>query len=122
MLKYIVTLLMFLPAHTHAKTLVCEFPKYHSQDETRLQTASGFEMTFRYDLITREAFMEGNAGISSVVLKVGYDGLTFLEFLPSGAVQSTTVAKNGAAVHSRHTLMIGDLLLPSQYYGSCKGY
>ena len=112
---------MFLPASTHAKTLVCKFPKYHSQDETRLQTASGFGMTFRYDQITREAIMEGNGGISSVVLQGGSDALTFLEFLTSGAVQSTTVAKNGAAVHSRHTLMFGDLL-PSQYYGSCKGY
>ena len=121
MLKSIVTLIMFLPAHAYAKTLVCEFPKYHSQDETRLQTASGFEMTFRYDLINSEAFMEGNGGISSVVLTGGSAGLTFLEFLNTGAIQSTTVAKNGAAVHSRHTLMFGDLV-PSQYYGSCKGY
>lgn len=121
MLKYVVILIMFLPAHAYAETLVCEFPKYHSKDETRLQTATGFEMTFRYDLITREAFMEGNGGISSVVLREGYAGLTFLEFLPAGAVQSTTVAKNGAAVHSRHTLMFGDLV-PTQYYGICKRY
>ena len=110
---------MFLPAYTHAEALVCKFPKYHSQDETRLQTASGFGMTFRYDQITREAFMEGNGGISRVVLQGGSDGLTFLEFLTSGAVQSTTVAKSGAAVHSRHTLMFGDLV-PTQYYGTCR--
>ena len=63
--------------------------------------------------------MEGNAGISSVVLTDGYDGLTFLEFIPSGAVQSTTVARNGVAVHSRHSLMFGDLI-PTQYYGRCE--
>ena len=102
----------------YAETLVCHFSKYHSPDETHLQTATGFGMTFRYDLITREAFMEGNNGISGVTLTDGYDGLTFLEFLPAGAVQSTTVAKNGAAVHSRHTLMFGDLV-PTQYYGTC---
>ena len=103
----------------YAETLVCKFPKYHSQDENRLQPSADFGMTFRYDLITREAFMEGNNGISGVTLTDGYDGLTFLEFLPAGAVQSTTVAKNGVAVHSRHTLMFGDLV-PTQYYGTCR--
>jgi len=111
--------LTLLAKTCYAETLVCDFPKYHSQDETRLQTATGFGLTFQYDPITREAFMEGNNGIAGVALTNGYDGVTFLEFLPTGAVQSTTVAKSGAAVHSRHTLMLGDLV-PTQYYGTCK--
>ena len=111
--------LIMLSKAGYAETLICKFPQYHSQDETRLQKSADFGMTFRYDPVTREAFMEGNAGISSVVLTDGYDGLTFLEFLPAGAVQSTTVAKNGAAVHSRHTLLFGDLM-PTQYYGTCR--
>lgn len=111
--------LVFYSQTADAETLVCKFPKYHSQDETRLQTATDFGMTFRYDPITREAFMEGSNGVTGVALIDGYDGLTFLEFLPAGAVQSTTVANNGAAVHSRHTLMFGDLV-PSQSYGTCR--
>ena len=111
--------LIMLSKAGYAETLVCNFSKYHSQDENRLQTASDFGMTFRYDPITREAFMEGNNGVTGVTLTDGYDGLTFLEFLPAGAVQSTTVAKNGAAVHSRHTIMFGDLV-PTQYYGTCR--
>ena len=120
-MKYLIAFLVviLLSKSGYAEALVCNFAKYHSQDENRLQTDSGFGMTFRYDLITREAFMEGNNGISGVTLTDGYDGLTFLEFLPAGAVQSTTVAKSGAAVHSRHTLMFGNLV-PTQYYGTCR--
>ena len=119
MLKYALILISFLPSYGFAETLVCEFSRYHSPDEARLQTATGFEMTFRYDPITREAFMEGNGGISSVLLVNSYEGLSFLEILSTGAVQSTTVAMNGVAVHSRHSLILGDLV-PSQYYGICR--
>ena len=119
MLKYALILISFLPSYSFAETLVCEFSRYHSPDETGLQTATGFEMTFRYDPITREAFMEGNGGISSVLLVNSYEGLSFLEILSTGAVQSTTVAMNGVAVHSRHSLILGDLV-PSQYYGICR--
>ncbi len=42
-----------------------------------------------------------------------------LELLSTGAVQTTTIDINNKSVHSRHTLMFGDLM-PSQYYGRCK--
>lgn len=119
MYKYLTILIWFLPTHAFGETLVCEFSSYHSPDESRLQTTTEFELTFRYDLITSEAFVEGNNGISSVLLVNGYEGLTFLEILPTGSVQSTTVHMNGAAVHSRHSIILGDLV-PSQYYGLCR--
>lgn len=119
MYKKLLLLISLLPSYAYAETLVCEFSSYHSQSETSLQTTTEFELTFRYDLITSEAFLEGNNGISSVLLVNGYEGLTFLEILPTGSVQSTTVQMNGAAVHSRHSIILGDLV-PSQYYGLCR--
>ena len=51
--------------------------------------------------------------------RLGYSGVTFLEVLKTGAVQTTTIDDQGNAVHSRHTILIGELV-PSQYYGTCK--
>jgi len=45
-------------------------------------------------------------------------GITLIEVLPTGAVQTTTIAKDGRSVHSRHSIIIGDLV-PSQYFGQC---
>ena len=55
-----------------------------------------------------------------VQLITGYQGMTFLEILETGAVQSTTIHNTGNAVHSRHTMLsfLDDLTL-SQYYGTC---
>lgn len=100
-------------------TLTCSFPTYHSPDDTNLQSTDGFVLKFRFDTITRDAFLEGNNGLASVVMMNGESGLSFLEILLTGAVQSTTVANSGAAVHSRHSIIGGDLV-PSQYYGECE--
>ncbi|WP_161849249.1 hypothetical protein [Bradyrhizobium sp. CCBAU 051011] len=70
------------------------------------------------DTVTRKAVIIGNAGMSDVEAVGGSQGITFQEKLGSGAVQTTTIAKDGSSVHSRHTL-IGGKVTPSQYYGSC---
>ena len=49
----------------------------------------------------------------------GDNGITFLEVLVTGAVQTTTINKQGKAVHSRHTIIAGEFV-PSQYYGTCE--
>jgi hypothetical protein len=46
-------------------------------------------------------------------------GLTFVEVTRSGNVMTTTIARDGAAVHSRNAI-IGETLFPSQYYGTCE--
>ncbi len=43
-----------------------------------------------------------------------------IEKLPTGALQTTTVLKDGSAVHSRHTALSDNQLAPSQYYGKCQ--
>lgn len=78
-----------------------------------------FNLEFTLDSVTHKAFIVGNAGMSPVDAAGGNGGITFLERLPTGAVQTTTIANDGASVHSRHT-MIGGKLTPSQYYGRCQ--
>lgn len=63
--------------------------------------------------------MVGNNDPSKVDAIKKNEGITFLEPLPLGAIQTTTIVNNNKSVHSRHTLLWGDLM-PSQYYGKCK--
>jgi hypothetical protein len=81
--------------------------------------AEKFSLEFALDTITKKAVIIGNAGMSDVAAVGGNQGITFQETLGSGAVQTTTIAKDASSVHSRHT-MIGGGLTPSQYYGTCK--
>lgn len=104
-------------ASSEAMRYVCEFQTFSDYDG--LQQAKDFAMEFTYDPLTEDAFLTGNLGVSRVLTVEGGRAISFLEFLSSGAVQSTTIAANGAAVHSRHTI-IGEDLVPSQYYGSCQ--
>jgi hypothetical protein len=87
---------------------------------SRMATPSGvanekFALEFALDTVTGKAVIIGNAGMSDVDAVSGNQGLTLQEKLGSGAVQTTTIAKDGSSVHSRHTK-----LTPSQYYCSCR--
>jgi hypothetical protein len=79
-----------------------------------------WKLEFIADDVTAKAVMVGNAGMSDVAMHVGYLGVTFMEMLGGGAVQTTTIAASGASVHSRHTMIGDDKVTPSQYYGQCK--
>jgi hypothetical protein len=46
-------------------------------------------------------------------------GGVFLEPLPTGAVQTTTIAHAGAALHSRHSLLPNGGIVPARYQGFC---
>lgn len=100
------------------KKLACTFPTFHTSLEIEMLKSNGFALSFTFDTTSNDAFLEGNSGLSPVTILRGGSGLTFVEFLQTGALQSTTVALDGSAVHSRHTI-IGSQLTPSQYYGSC---
>lgn len=87
-------------------------------EEDGAKPADNFTLEFTYDSLTNDAFLRGNSGVSPVFAMQGKEGVTFLEPLPSGAVQVTIITENGSSAHSRHTIIAGDLV-PSQYYGTC---
>ena len=97
---------------------ICSFPTFAQPDG--VQSAKDFVLEFNRDTVTGDAFLVGNSGLNQVFAYVGNDGVTFLESLVTGAVQSTTITTSGSAVHSRHSIIVGDLV-PSQYYGNCEG-
>jgi hypothetical protein len=101
-----------MPAAAEPRRLVCDYTQSASPQGLK---AEKFTLEFIVD--GERAVMIGNRGISDVEMHSGDHGFTFLEKVPAGVVQTTTVAKDGSSVHSRHTI-IGNLV-PSQYYGKC---
>lgn len=81
-------------------------------------SGKGLTLTFVWDTLTSDAFIQGNNGAANVFPITGERAITFIEVLGSGAIQSTTVNLSGDAVHSRHTL-IADKFSASQNYGTC---
>ena len=106
------------PTMAHAETLrwTCNYTTMASPTGLGVEK---FLLEFALDTITKKAITVGRAGMADVTGVGGDQGITFQETLDSGAVQTTTIAKDGSSVHSRHTMFNGKLI-PSQYYGTCK--
>jgi hypothetical protein len=113
-----------------ARSLKCSFPLDASAawdgDEPKVKSATQ-EFGFHIDGIDpdkRTARLIGNAGANDVLAVYGPDSISFVEVVPLGAVNLTTVHawrdKGGhfKAVHSRHTAIGGPS--PSQNYGHCQ--
>lgn len=94
----------------------CNFPTFASQRGVQEQD---FSLRFHLDSATRDAFMAGNAGLTEVLSMPGLYGITLLEVVPTGVVQTTFIADDGTAVHSRHTTLPGFGTIASQSYGTC---
>jgi hypothetical protein len=58
--------------------------------------------------------------VSDIDTHVGSYGVTFMEKLETGVVQTTTIANSGASAHSRHTIFPDKKIIPTQFYGQCK--
>ena len=78
-----------------------------------------FALEFRVDTSTGIAYMQGNVGLVSVEVFVGDEGFTFIQRVTSGTVQTTTIAASGEAVHSRNTLLLGEIVA-GQHFGRCQ--
>ena len=87
---------------------VCVFDKHVSPETTRHSSRSPLRIEFMVDG-TGHAFAVGR-NVYPVKVISGENGITFLEVLVTGAVQTTTMNKKGKAVHSRHTLIAGEFV------------
>ena len=82
------------------------------------EEAEPLPLTFRLDTVTRRAIVVGNSGFSDVQMHIGDDAFSFMETLESGAVHTTTITRDGLALHSRNTVIAGEFV-PSQSTGRC---
>ena len=104
-------------AQSTVQRFTCTFDRHMSPTTDGVSRGDPLTIEFVVDG-TGHAFAVGR-NVYPVRMVKGYAGVTFLEELATGVVQTTTIHKNGEAVHSRHTILLGEFI-PSQYYGTCK--
>jgi len=114
----IASIFVVVPLSADAKSYrwKCSYNKMASPEGVKREER--FSLEFAFDDITGKAVMIGNIGVADVDIHMGNLGVTFMEKLGGGAVQTTTVTRGGESIHSRHSI-IGSQVVPTQYYGTC---
>lgn len=119
-MKLIVYLLLLLPSITFADTTTysCNYTSY-SDRKGNHKVKEIFEINFIVDKAAGKSYILGNNGIAEVKLLESSDQLAFFEVTASGNVMTTAIDSKLDSVHSRNSVVFGEML-PSQYYGKCK--
>lgn len=104
-------------AHAEQTTIVCEYDKFASVQKVD-QVVELLQLTFVVDLDVSSAKILRKNSENEVQLYPSGGGFTFVEVTEDENILSTTVDVKGRSVHSRNTIIAGDLV-PSQFYGSC---
>lgn len=108
-------LLLGSPALAEVLIWNCNFT-YRIDEDGR--TNEQMLLIFKIDTISQRGFMEGNAGIVDVNIHIGDSAFSFMEQVGSGTVQTTTITRDGLAVHSRNTVLLGEIVA-AQHFGRC---
>lgn len=112
-------ILSFLPilALAETTTFVCDYKTWSDEDGNH-PVKSEFVLTFLIDGDSGKAFMIGNNGSEEVQVFGGDDSISFVEITATKNIMTTAIANDGSSVHSRNSVMFGDVVA-SQYYGNC---
>ena len=113
-----ITLLCFSVAANAAPiTYFCKYPLW--SDEEGVHEANDFNLTFIVDEENNTAYMVGNNGTEEIVIIPSIGSTNFIEVTDTGNMMTTTIDTKLKSVHSRNSVLLGDLIA-SQYYGSCE--
>ena len=115
----LLVLLTLLSASLNAEptTYFCNYDRVATPDG--VENVGNFNLTFIVDAEAGKFYMVGNNGSSEVSPISGSEHLTFLEITATGNVMTTTITQSGQSVHSRNSVIFGDIIA-SQYYGTCE--
>ena len=81
------------------------------------------KLDFVYDTERQKGIVIATTGTGNIEAYSGPDAWSFFELLGTGSVQVTVISRDGAAIHSRHTLRSrpdGLEFIPSLVSGRCK--
>ena len=124
--RFILTFLLsispvLLLAEESAYTLKCSFPTAVSKQGKKTQEF-GFQILMDMSEESIRAFIIGGNGTEPLMVVPGAGSFTFIERTSAGNVMTTTfMIDTGEAVHSRHTVFMGQhLKLATQSYGTCQ--
>jgi hypothetical protein len=118
----VILMLSFLPTlvYGEADTIICNYSSYSNENGNHKVT-DRFVLTFIVDMTKKTAYMLGSQGTEEVTLipsGVG-EGVSFVEITGVGNVMTTAIDSKGNSVHSRNTIIHGEIV-PTQYYGKCE--
>lgn len=119
-MKLIATLLLLLPVLAYAGTTTysCNYTTYSDQEGNH-KVEKTFELNFIVDKPAGKSYLLGNNGSTEVKLLESNDQIALLEVTASGNFMTTAIDSKLNSVHSRNSVMFGEIL-PSQYYGKCE--
>jgi len=111
------TLLLINQAHSEVVTYVCDYRLSSDQDGVKSQDKP-FILTFMKDSENGKFYVLGNLGTTEVIAIEKETQITFIEVTSTGNVMTTTIDSKLQTVHSRNSVLFGEIV-PSQYYGTC---
>jgi len=119
-MKLIVVILFLFPVLAFADTTTysCNYTSYSDQEGNH-KVKKKFELNFIVDKASGKSYMLGNNGSTEVKLLESSDRLAFIEVTATGNIMTTAIDSKLNSVHSRNSVMFGEML-PSQYYGKCE--
>ena len=113
-------MLLTMPVNSFSEplTYTCTYPTY--SDGKRVQKVEKeFKLIFIVDIAKKTAYMVGNMGSTEVSMYPKTNaGLSFIEITGARNIMTTSIDSKLNSVHSRNTIIDGELT-PSQYYGAC---
>lgn len=119
-MRSIVFLLMTIVAlsgNADTNTYVCNYPRYSDQTGNN-ETSTPFKLTFIVNIFPEKSYMIGNNGATEVRSFVGEEHFSLIEITPAINLMLTTINSGLVSVHSRNTVIYGEIV-PTQYYGKC---
>ncbi len=119
-MKIFTAFLFLLPftAFAETTTYICNYTSYSDQTGNH-KVKNKFELNFIVDKVSGKSYLLGNNGSSEIKKLESNDHLSFLESTATGNLMTTTIDSKLNSVHSRNTVILGEIL-PSQYYGQCQ--
>ena len=119
-MKLLAIILMLIPSVAFGETItyICDYSSY-SDVEGNHKVKEKFVLNFIVDSKTEKGYLLGNQGSSEVTVLQTEDKISFLEVTGTGNLMTTAIDSKSNSVHSRNTVILGDLM-PSQYYGKCQ--
>ena len=117
----LVALLMFLPTAAIAQSKPIKFDclfKSHFDGKKRSYNTSE-EFKFSVVVTGGKAMVVGTFATEAILITNRDDGFSIVEKTQSGNVNVTAIQADGTAVHSRHSSLMKNQMLPSQWYGRC---
>ena len=97
---------------------ICSYDVW-ADEEGLHNTKKTMVLNFIVDKSADKYYMLGNNGSVEVHFIQGTNQIGFVEITGTGNVMTTAVNSELKSVHSRNTIMLGELI-PQQFYGVCE--